>query len=72
MVVGDKYRSNLLTKAIKISQLRSNIKGSHYHAVSNQMEKLLGISGSIQRSSTPRVIFEEMYLQNLRTLLGLD
>lgn len=72
MVVGDKNRSKLLDKAIKISQLRDNINGSHYHVVSKEMERLLGISGSIQRSSTPRIIIEDMYLKNLRNLLSLD
>lgn len=72
MVVGDKNQSKLLDKAIKISQLRNNIKGSRYHVVSKEMERLLGISGSIQRSSTPRIIIEEMYLKNLRYLLSLD
>ncbi|MFZ2472161.1 MAG: hypothetical protein WAW52_09515 [Methanothrix sp.] len=72
MVVGEKNGSKLLDKAIKISQLRNNIKGSRYHAVSKEMERLLGISGSIQRSSTPRIIIEEIHLKNLRDLLGLD
>lgn len=72
MVVGDKNQSRLLDKAIKISRLRNNIKGGRYHVVSKEMERLLGISGSIQRSSTPRIIVEEIYLKNLRELLGLD
>lgn len=72
MIVGDKNQSKLLDKAIKISQLRNNIKGSRYHVVSREMERLLGISGSIQRSSTPRIIIEEIYLKNMRDLLGLD
>ena len=72
MVVGDKNRSKLLDKAIKISQLRDNIKGRRYHVVSKEMERSLGVSGSIQRSSTPRIIVEEMYLKNLRDLLSQD
>jgi len=72
MVVGDKNRSKLLDKAIKISQLRDNINGSRYHVVSREMERLLGISGSIQRSSTPRMIIDDMCLKNLKDLLCLD
>jgi len=53
-------------------QLRDNINGSRYHVVSKEMERLLGISGSIQRNSTPRIIIEDMYLKNLKDLLFLD
>jgi hypothetical protein len=63
MLVGDKDRSKMPDKAIKISQLRNNIKGSRYHVVSKEMERLLGVSGSIQRSSTLRNIIEECTLK---------
>ena len=70
MVVGDPERSKKLEKAILISQKKLNKIGRHYHAVSPQMEELLGIKGSIQRSIPPRFIDEEDKLLNLKGLLG--
>lgn len=71
IVIGNKNQSKLLDKAIRISQKRLNKEGRAYHAVSDEMEKLLGISGSIQRSSTPRVIEDENYIKNIKQLLAL-
>ena len=53
LVVGSKSKSQLLDKAILISQKRTAKNGRQYHAVSDKMEKLLGVSGSIQRSIPP-------------------
>jgi len=69
MVVGDPEQSKLLEKAILISQKKLNKIGRYYHAVSPQMEELLGIKGSIQRSIPPRFIFKEDKLLNLKDLL---
>lgn len=68
IIVGDKNRSKLLNKAIKISQLKL---GKPYHAVSKKMEGLLGISGSIQRSIPPRFIYEQKYVTNLKKVLEM-
>ena len=71
MIVGDKNRSKLLNKAIKISQLKLDKLGKPYHAVSKEMERLLGISGSIQRSIPPRLIYEQKHVINLKKILGM-
>lgn len=71
MVVGDPEKSKLLDKAIQISQKKLNKIGRNYHAVSPEMEKLLGVKGSIQRSIPPRFIRDENKLKNLKGLLGL-
>lgn len=68
VIVGDKKKSKLLQKAILISAPKLNKIGRPYHAVSNKMEKRLGISGSIQRSITPRFI-SETNINNLKKIL---
>jgi hypothetical protein len=71
LVVGDTDKSELLEKAILISEKKLNKIGRTYHAVSPQMEELLGIKGSIQRSIPPRFINEENKLKNLQKILKL-
>ena len=71
LVVGDPEQSKILEKAILISQKKLNKIGRLYHAVSPQMEELLGINGSIQRSIPPRFIHEEGKLLNLKDLLSI-
>ena len=71
LVVGDPERSKILDKAILISQKKLNKIGRYYHAVSPQMEELLGVKGSIQRSIPPRFINGGDKLVNLKDLLGL-
>ncbi len=63
MVIGNKNASKLLEKAIQISEPKYDIKGRPYQAVSTSMEELLGISGSIQMSITPRFIRGEQKYQ---------
>jgi hypothetical protein len=70
LVAGDKERSMLLNRAIRISQLKRDSRGSRYHVVSEEMEKLLGIRGSIQRAATPRIITDEVRIQNLKNILN--
>ncbi|MDI6723188.1 MAG: hypothetical protein QMD61_00925 [Methanobacterium sp.] len=72
IVVGDKNKSRLLDKAILISKKRLNKIGRTYHAVSKDMEELLGIKGSIQRSIPPRFIENKEYLGNLLNLIGYE
>lgn len=69
LVAGNPRKSKLLEKAILISQKKLNKIGRTYHAVSPEMEKLLGIKGSIQRSIPPRFIHDEDKLENLKELL---
>ena len=57
-----------MEKAIRISQLKRDRRGSRYHAVSDEMEQLLGITGSIQRAATPRVITDDTRIINLKIL----
>ncbi len=71
LVIGDSDKSKILEKAILISQKNLNKIGRQYHAVSPQIEELLGIKGSIQRSIPPRIIIGENNLQNLKELLGI-
>jgi len=71
IVVGDRNSSRLLEKAIPISQTKHNRIGKSYQAVSREMEDMLGISGSIQRSIPPRFIMDESNLKNLKHILGL-
>ncbi|MGZ7043998.1 MAG: Nmad3 family putative nucleotide modification protein [Methanobacterium sp.] len=71
IVMGHENKSKLLDKAILISEPRLNKIGRKYHAVSNEMEDLMGIKGSIQRSIPPRIIEDKKYLKNLLKLLGL-
>jgi len=71
LVVGDPDKSKLLDNPIQISQKKLNKIGRKYHAVSPEMEALLGIEGSIQRSIPPRFISEGNKLKNLKELLDL-
>ncbi len=70
ILIGNKNKSKLLDKAIIISEKKINKIGRSYHAVSDDMEELMGISGSIQRSIPPRLI-EETYVNNLIKLLKI-
>lgn len=71
IVVGNKKKSKLLTKTILISQSKIGKGSKLYYAVSRKFEKLLGISGAIQRSVPPRFIFGEKALRNLKRVLGM-
>ena len=71
IAVGDHKHSKLLDKAILISEAKLDKRGRPYQAVSNEMEKLLGISGSIQRSIPPRFIHESKYVDNLKIILKI-
>jgi hypothetical protein len=71
IAVGDKYRSKLLDRAFRISEIKHAINGKRYHAVSAEMENSLGISGSIQRSIPPRLITNPLSIGNMRKMLGL-
>jgi hypothetical protein len=71
IVLGNKKKSKLLDKAILISEPKLNKVGRPYHAVSNEMEKLLGIKGSIQRSIPPRMIKDPECVENLNELLNI-
>jgi Nucleotide modification associated domain 3 len=70
IIKGQNKSSKLIEKAILISQKKLNKIGRHYHAVSPTMEKLLGITGSIQRSIPPRFVTEHS-LNNLKDILDL-
>jgi len=72
MVLGDEERSRLLDKVILISEPRLNKIGRTYHAGSREMEKLLNIKGSIQRSIPVRFIEDQDSLSNLRKILNLN
>jgi hypothetical protein len=61
----------LLEKAILISEPRLNKIDRKYHAVSKEMEELMGIRGSIQRSIPPRIIENKIFVDNLLKLLGI-
>jgi len=69
IIIGDKNRSKLITKAVPISQRKLDKRGRAYQAVSSRMEKLLGISGSIQRSIPPRTISNDKHINELKKLL---
>jgi Nucleotide modification associated domain 3 len=71
IVAGDKKRSKLIDKAILISAKKYNKIGRQYHVVSPEMEELLGIKGSIQRSIPPRFIKDEKNIKNLKQILNL-
>lgn len=72
IVEGNKNKSKLLGEAILISKPKLNKVGRHYHAVSPEMEKLLGIKGSIQRSIPPRMIKDPEYMENLKKMLKIS
>jgi hypothetical protein len=71
VVEGDHKKSKLLEKAVLISEKKLNKIGRNYHAVSPEMEEILGISGSIQRSIPPRFVTREDKLKNLERMLDL-
>ncbi len=71
IVEGNKKKSRLLDKAILISEPKLNKIGRPYHAVSPEMEQLLGIRGSIQRSIPPRMIRDSEYVENLKRILKI-
>lgn len=71
LVVGDTDNSKLLERGILISTTQYDTLGRPYYAVSDEMEKLLGIKGSIQRSITPRFIKGNENINNLKNILGL-
>lgn len=71
IVSGDKEKSRLFEKGILISAKKLNKIGRPYHAVSPEMEELLGIQGSIQRSIPPRIIEKEQNLENLKQILQI-
>jgi len=71
IVVGHKSRSKLLEIATCISQMKYNRIGKPYQVVSKEMELLLGLHGSIQRSIPPRLIMNENNLKNLGQILAL-
>jgi hypothetical protein len=72
IIVGKRSLSRLLDKAILISGLKMDKRGRPYHAVSQKMEKLLGISGSIQRSIPPRFINGNPHIKNLKKILQIN
>ncbi|MGZ7116775.1 MAG: Nmad3 family putative nucleotide modification protein [Methanobacterium sp.] len=72
IVMGHENKSKLLDKAIIISEPRLNKIGRKYHAASKEMEDLIGIKGSIQRSIPPRMIEDKKYLKNLLKLLEIS
>lgn len=69
VVVAGGGDSTLLDKAILISQKKPDSRGRPTHALSPEMEKLLGISGFIQRSIPPRFVIEQQNVRNLVALL---
>jgi len=71
VVVGNPKHSKLLDKAILISEAKLDKRGRPYQAVSNKMQRMLGISGSIQRSIPPRFIYESNYIDNLKKILKI-
>lgn len=71
IVVGDKSESKLLNKAVPISKTKLDKRGRPYQVVSPKMEKLLSISGSIQRSIPPRFIRNGNSIGNLKRMLSL-
>jgi hypothetical protein len=70
VVVAGAGDSRLLDKAILISQKRPDRRGRPMHALSSEMEALLGISGFIQRSIPPRFVVEQQNVRNLVALLA--
>lgn len=70
LVVGSKDKSMLLERGILISKTKCDVLGRPYYAVSDEMEDLLGIKGSIQRSVPPRFIKGDEKTKNLKDILG--
>ncbi len=71
IVVGNKNRSRLLDKAIKISQRKTDKIGRPTHALSEEMERLLGRPRFIQRSVPPMIIDNQENITNLRRILNI-
>ncbi len=71
LVVGDQKKSKLIGKALPLSSPKLDKRGRPYHAVSQDMENLLGIYGSIQRSIPPRFIEDPQSLKNLLKILEI-
>ncbi|MDP3065944.1 MAG: hypothetical protein Q8N08_04320, partial [Methanobacteriaceae archaeon] len=69
LIVGDEKRSKLLDTARPLSSPKLDKRGRFYHAVSPEMERLLGIKGSVQRSIPPRFIESPRNLENLMEIL---
>ena len=70
VIVKGNKTSKLMDKAVLLSKRKLNKIGRNYHAVSPEMEELLGISGSIQRSIPPRFVTENNF-RNLKKLLNI-
>ena len=72
LVIVKGYKtSKLLDKAVLLSKKKLNKIGRNYHAVSPEMEDLLGISGSIQRSIPLRFVTANNF-DNLKKLLNIE
>jgi len=71
IIKGRKETSKLLDKSILISKKKLNIIGRKYYVVSPELEELLGISGSIQRSIPPRFV-RGIHMKNLIQMLDLN
>jgi hypothetical protein len=69
LVIGDKSHSKLIDKGILISGVKYAKNGRPYYVVSREMEIMLGISGSIQRSRPPRFIRGQNNVDNLLRIL---
>jgi len=68
IVAGNKH-SRIRQKALLISEKRPEKRGRLTHALSSEMEDLLGISGFIQRSIPPRFVSGEHNVNSLINLL---
>jgi len=68
IVIGDPTKSRRLDKAVRISVKRPDRRGRPTHAVSDEIARLLGVSGFIQLSVPPRTIKAE-FVGNLIKLL---
>ena len=72
IAVGQPKASGLLEHAILISETRPDKRGRPNMVVSQRMESLLGISGSIQRSLPPRFITGKTHTENIRKLIHFE
>lgn len=68
VLVGSRCR--ILDRAVLISRVGRDRRGAPNFKVSREMEQLLGISGSIQRSVPPKFITNPRGVRNLERLLG--
>lgn len=71
IVTGNNEKSKLLDSGVLISRVKKDKRGRPYYAVSEYMESTLGISGSIQRSATPRLIYNIHNVNNIKILLNI-